>query len=297
MAEVATKLYAPMLAKPSSLDFLRQVEDDPNWVAVEKFDGYRQLLYLSNQGNHLYSRYGNDHIANMPQFQTIVPELDGTVLDCEGMSPTRRLEDNAACFKAHSENAIAWQKANGNAYLVAFDVPAYKGRDITGEQFGSRRVVLESVFLQLERLRAFRGVLLIERLVFKDKEWYYDNILAQGGEGVILKDMFAPYQPGKRSNAWLKVKKLEQHRYYISGFMNGAGKYEGMVGSVIYAEKALEALVDIGTASGMDDETRIDMTVRPEFYVGKEALFECQRLTDRGCMRHPRYKGLVEEEK
>ncbi len=288
-------LYKPMLAKPSNVDFLRQIENDSNWVAVEKFDGYRQLLYLSNQGNHLYSRYGNDHIKNCPQFQMIVPELDGTVLDCEGMSPTRRLEDNAACFKAHFENAVAWQNANGNAYLIAFDVLAYKGRDIIGEQYGSRRVVLESVFLQLERLKVLQEALFIERLVSRGIERYYNQILVRGGEGVILKDLRSPYSPGKRGSAWLKVKRLEQYEYYISGFTAGAGKYEGMVGAVIYAEKVLDALVDIGTASGMDNETRIDMTVRPNFYAGKKALFECQKLTDRNVMRHPRWKGLVKE--
>ncbi len=279
----------PMLAKPSNVDFLRQVENDLNWAAGEKWDGYRQILYLSNEGNHLYSRYGNDHIANCPQFQTIIPELDGTVLDCEGMSPTRRLEDNAACFKAHSENAIAWQKANGLAFLVTLDILRYNTNDEVRYRFATRREALEDVTAKLIVLYEM-GQLRLEHLVYIGKEQYYNEILARGGEGVILKDLRAPYTPGKRSNAWLKVKRLEQYIYTINGFTDGAGKYEGMVGSIVYGN---DKIASIGTASGMDDETRIDMTIQPEFYIGKEALFECQQLTDRKVMRHPRYKGLV----
>jgi len=282
-------MYSPMLAKPSNLDFLRQVENDSNWAAVEKFDGYRQLLYLSNQGNHLYSRYGNDHIANCPQFQAIVPELDGTVLDCEGMSPTRRLEDNAACFKAHSENAIAWQKANGDAYLVAFDVLRWGDRIVLGERQELRSDWTSDIVLELQFKRM---PIVAEQLVLGSKRAYYDSLVTEGGEGVILKNLKAPYTPGKRSNAWLKVKRLEQRVYVITGFTAGAGKYEGMIGSVVYGTDEVD---NIGTASGMDDETRIDMTVRPEFYVGKVAVFNCQKLTDKGCMRHPRWKGLVKE--
>lgn len=289
------KMYEPMLAKPSSLDFLRQVEDNPDWVAVEKYDGYRELLYLSNQGNHLYSRYGNDHILNCPQFQAIVSQLDGTVLDCEGMAPTRRLEDNAACFKAYPESAAAWQKANGNAYLIAFDVLAYKGEDVTGIPFGFRRVYLDDAFLLLEDT-AFREHLFLEGLTFEGKEVYYRRLVVDGGEGIILKDLRAVYTPGKRTSAWLKVKRLEQHEYFICGFLPAAeGKFEGLIGSVMYTDSPLNPA--IGTASGMDNETRVDMTVRPGFYVGKKALFECQSITSRGCMRHPRWQGLIKEGK
>ena len=281
------KLYSPMLAKPSSLDFLRQVEDDSNWAAVEKFDGYRQLLYLSNQGNHLYSRYGNDHIANCPQFQTIVPKLDGTVLDCEGLTPTRRLEDNAACFKAHSENAIAWQKANGNAFLVAFDVLQWGDIIVLDERQELRSDWSSDIVLELQ----FKGMpIKAEELVLGGKKAYYDSLVANGGEGVILKDLRAPYTPGKRTSAWLKVKRLEHCEYFIRGFLPAAeGKFEGLIGSVVYGSYK----EDVGTASGMDDETRLDMTRFPNKYIWKKALFECQRLTDRGCMRHPRWKGLI----
>jgi len=277
-----------MLAKPSSIDFLRQVENDSNWVAVEKFDGYRQLLYLGSQGNHLYSRYGNDHILNCPQFQTLVPELDGTVLDCEGMAPTRRLEDNAACFKAYPENAIAWQRANGNAFLVAFDLLSYMGEDMVGRPFRERVGPLAEVVSVLSSRMPLR----LEVLKFEGKENYYRSLVTDGGEGIILKNLQAVYTLGKRTNAWLKVKRLEQHEYYVCGFLPAAeGKFEGLVGSVLYTDSPLNPA--IGASSGMDDSTRVDMTQFPDKYLGQRALFECQRLTDRGVMRHPRWKGLV----
>ena len=283
-------LVQPMKAKLSDISFLKAVSDDPVWGAGEKFDGYREVLYLGSGRNEMLSSLGNSHIDKVPQFKVVVPGLAGTVLDCEGMAPTRMLEDNASCFKAYPENAIVWQEHYGRAYLVAFDILRYRGLDITGNQFGSRRVVMEYVLMQLHSL----GIpIMAERLVFRGKLDYYTSIVArsqsEGHEGVILKRMDAPYEPGRRSPNWLKVKREEEVIAIITGFTPGFGKFEGMIGSVVFKGDGVE-----GAASGMDDAERLYMTEHPECYVGKKALFVGQAKTRHGALRHPRYKGLVD---
>lgn len=285
----------PMKPHTSSVEFLEQVSDDPEWAVGEKLDGFREVLYLGKAWNHMLSSLGNDHISKCPQFQVVVPELAGTVLDCEGLSPTRMLEDNAACFKADSVNAIAWQKTHGDATLVVFDCLAYKGEEVWQKPFVQRRAFLEDVVVRY--LRHMIPVK-IEELWFTDKLAYWKSIVkrtqAEGHEGVILKRMDARYEPGKRSGAWLKVKREETLVCRITGYIGGIGKFQDMVGSL-----AFEAKGGIrGYTSGMDDSTREDMTRNFESrYKGKRCYIKCQEITRAGALRHSRYQGLVEEEK
>ena len=285
-------MYEPMKAKTSDVLFLERVSNDARWGAGEKFDGYREVLYLGKRSNEMLSSLGNSHIAKCPQFQVVLPELSDTVLDCEGLSPTRRLEDNASCFKADAPNAIAWQKKYGEATLVVFDILQFCGRDVTKEQFIDRIPLLTRVMARLSHVIPVKQ----EVLIYRKKSDYYNKIIArtqmEGHEGIILKDLYAPYTSGKRTNAWLKVKRIEHLQYLIKGFIPGCGKYDGQVGAIVYGTTNR----DIGTSSGMDDNVRDDMTQHPKNYIGHKAHFECQEVTSNGVMRHPRYKGLVEGE-
>ena len=289
----------PMKAKLSDTKFLSSVSNDGDYAAGEKFDGYRELLYLGTDYNELISSGSHDHIHCVPQFKTLVPELADTILDTEGLSPTRRLEDNASCFKCDPSSAIAWQDKNGLATLVAFDLLRFKGQDVIHLPFTERRKLLEQAYAIMIRHCFFNTQLRLEQLVFTNKLAYYYQIVArdvcQGHEGVILKDMNAPYGAGKRSSAWLKVKRFESLTYYIIDFVPGTGKYSNCIGAVVYGERLPNGLLSaIGTASGMTDGERLDMTQNSYKYIGKKALFECQELTDMNVMRHPRYIRMLE---
>ena len=281
----------PMKARLSDVSFLAQVDDDVTRAAGEKFDGYREILYLGAERNEMLSSLGTSHIDKVPQFQTVVPELAGTVLDCEGLAPTRMLEDNASCFKSYPENAIAWQREHGQARLVAFDLLYRNYQDMTSLPFIERRVYLEEVVARLIVIYGWEQ-LRIEELVRVGKLAHYQRIVArtqsEGHEGVILKHLGASYEPGRRSPNWLKVKREEVVIATITGFTPGCGKYDGLIGSVMFKGGGVE-----GTASGMDDAERVYMTEHPEHYVGKRARFVGQSKTRFGALRHPRFKGLV----
>ncbi len=282
----------PMKAKLSDTGFLESVSDDTRWGAGEKFDGFRELLYLEADHNLLLSSGGNNHLPCVPQFNVVIPELAGTIVDCEGLSPTRRLEDNSTCFKSPSypQYAIQWQQEHGLATLVVFDILRYKGQECMGIEFEKRRVLLKIV---VDKLIAAGMPVRMEQLVMTGKLNFFYGIIKrtreEGHEGIILKDMKALYYPMKRANAWLKVKRFEILVYPICGFMGGTGKYTNMVGAVCYGD-------NLGTASGMDDAVRQDMTDHPEKYKGKLAYFKCQEITDMGVMRHPDYLRLLTPE-
>jgi len=286
----------PMKAKRLYLDYLEEVSDDTRWAAGLKHDGYREQLHLLNTGNTLSSAEGNDHLKGVPQFTKVIPELHDTIFDCEGLAPTRRLEDNGTCFKtsAYPEFAIAWQKEYGLAFLEVFDILKYKGLYTLDLPFYKRRVLLENAFAILTK----SGMPVhLEQLVMTGKLAYFHQVITrpkeQGHEGIMLKDMQAPYKPGARGPAWKKIKRFETLICKITGFLDSAStdKYEGQIGSVVYVYKGC-----VGSSSGLNDDLRLDMTKHPEKYVNRLAWFQCQEVTDAGVMRSPSYKGLLTDQ-
>jgi ATP-dependent DNA ligase len=288
MSEEQFTFIPPMKASPSNVEFLQSLDNDPNYAVGEKFDGYREQLHFGRERNEMLSSAGNSHIAKCPQFQVVIPELAGTVIDCEGLSPTRMLEDNAACFKADPYNAIEWQKKHGLATLVTFDILRVNGQEMMNSSFQARRYELERAYDKLGAY-TYGSVLKLEKLVYADKVAYYESIIArtasEGHEGVILKDMNASYRPGYRGAEWLKVKREETVYTKITGFLPGVGKFANLVGSITFKE---------GSASGMDDDTRIDMTYHQEKYIGHTVQLKCQEITRLGSLRHPRYIRMVD---
>ena len=280
----------PMKAKLSDTSFLEQIESDGEWAVGEKFDGYREQLHLGKTRNELFSSLGTSHIDKVPQFKPVVRELIGTVLDAEGMAPTRERDDNAACFKAYPENAITWQRQYGNAYLVIFDVLYWTGEDITSWPFKDRLYMLHTFVVPA--LREVMPDFEVEALKFTNKLNYYEEIIArtkpEGHEGVIAKRMDASYRPGKRGPGWLKIKRREDYICTIIGFLPGCGKFAGMVGSLVFEGNEVS-----GTASGMDDAERALMTEHPEHYIGREIIIQAQEKTRYGALISPQYKGLV----
>lgn len=283
----------PMKAKPADIDTLEKLSNTETWGAGEKFDGQREILYLGKTRNELLSSEGNSHIDRVPQFQIVVPSLAGTAIDCEGLSPTRLRKDTASCFRSLPENAIAWQEENGKATLVGFDCLYYCGYSLMdvpllGHRIDALKEVVETLVKAGMPIRR-------EELVIKDKLSYYKMITSrtreEGNEGIILKNLHVPYEAGKRSNFWLKVKKMVTIVATIIGFNPGVGKFEDMVGSLEFRTKSGIS----GSASGMDDSTRQFITDHSHKYLGREAYFEGQFITEGKSLMHPQYKGLVSE--
>jgi ATP-dependent DNA ligase len=98
----------------------------------------------------------------------------------------------------------------------------------------------------------------------------YETVLKQGGEGVMLKNLYAKYvQGGRPANNWYKAKKSATFDCVIMGFTKGAGKYNNRIGAIEFGQFVNGKLTKLGQASGMTDDVREDMSLHPEKYIGK----------------------------
>src|ERR1700688_2330371 len=52
-------------------------------------------------------------------------------------------------------------------------------------------------------------------------------------EGIMGKKLDSPYEPGKRSGAWVKLKNHDRQEFVIGGWLEGEGKRTGQPGALL----------------------------------------------------------------
>jgi ATP-dependent DNA ligase len=87
-------------------------------------------------------------------------------------------------------------------------------------------------------------------------------------EGIIAKLRESTYQPGKRSESWLKIKARQTLECVIIGYTRGKGDREGSFGALHLAQRKGPELRYIGKVGTGFDET-----------LAKAVFVELQRLT------------------
>ena len=134
----------------------------------------------------------------------------------------------------------------------------------------------------------------------------------------MAKRLDSPYEPGRRSGAWVKIKNKRRQELVIGGWLPGEGKRESRIGALLlgyydpdgnfryggrvgtgfkerdldYLEKRLEPLRRKTSpfASGGTKPPRGAIFVKPELV----CEVEFTEWTGEMILRHPAYKGLVD---
>ncbi|HZO58140.1 MAG TPA: ATP-dependent DNA ligase [Solirubrobacterales bacterium] len=206
------------------------------WAYEPKWDGFRALAFVDGKKTFLQSRNGRPLSRYFPELE--FPPGD-YVLDGELVifGDGDKQEFELLQQRIHpAESRIKRLAAETPVRFVAFDLLADKGESLLGEPFKRRRALLE------KRVRKPLDL----------TPWTTDRAEAepwlQGAEGVIAKELDAPYRPGERTGM-VKVKRVRTIDTVIVGWR--PGKEEGTLGSLIlglYDERG--ELCVVGHSSG-----------------------------------------------
>lgn len=164
-----------------------------------KKDGWRLLSCADSSGVRLKTRQGANATRWFPEVVSSLERvadlgliLDGEVcvLDDLGRSDFDRLHRRALKRR--------YDPAEPVVYCV-FDIMASHGRDVMNKQLVERLDLLDA-------LRGLPGILVVDVVRGHGAElWQY--VLKLGLEGLVEKKLTSTYQPGVRSDDWLKIKR------------------------------------------------------------------------------------------
>lgn len=126
-----------------------------------------------------------------------------------------------------------------------FDVVYADGKDFFDAPLSERRSMLEQLIKPIPGKFQLAEMLVTKNL--KQAQAFYQKALDAKQEGVMVKNMDASYQPGRRVGYWLKVKPImETLDLAITGATWGTGKRAGALSSFVLACRTDDGFEECG---------------------------------------------------
>jgi len=255
---VAGNYMKPMLAKGGSFTVRNKRYCD------YKYDGIRAQVHNTEEGIKIFNRKGDDITMKFENdlIPWIVENTDPVDWIADGEIYPIDADGNPAEFKnmmsrIHGKTDEVIYRNTVTVRL--FDCLMYGGQPVFEDDFDTRLSTLQM---------HFDKCLLANTIEINTQEEMmdvYNNAIAEGFEGVIVKDPNASYDFGSRSNSWLKYKPpMVDIDCIVTDATLGSGKRAGVYGAYNIAIKDGDELVSFGkVGSGFTD---LDLTFLTQEY-------------------------------
>lgn len=279
--------------KAKHINILNLIEHNTNLVVGRKFNGYSEVMVISDGAVRVFNKSGTEQTDNVPHITGLhMPNHIDVVIPCEGITLGETAASAKSVFGSGPCHAIEWQHINGPATMVAVNITRFDGDDITGMPYGERLPLLSDTISELHSLGMDN--IKQEILHHEHKMDIFNHIINDiGGEGVVVKDLLG------LESAWFKVKKIHTWDMIIMGFTDAkygvTGKYYGQIGAVIYGWYNGGVLEEVGKCSGMIDDVRIMFSMCRQQYIGKVIEIKGQELGSKGGIIHPRFVRIRDD--
>jgi ATP-dependent DNA ligase len=204
---------SPQLARPRA-----GLPDGENWAYEPKWDGFRALAFVDGELTCLHSRNGRDLERYFPELDFMPGRyvLDGEIV-VFGEGGTQDFD--ALGQRIHpARSRIERLAGETPARFIAFDVLAHDDESLLERTYAERRAVLEEIVDKPVDLTP------CTRTREEAEPWL------RSAEGVIAKQLDAPYRPGERTGM-VKIKRVRTIDAVVCGWR--PGKEEGTVGALI----------------------------------------------------------------
>jgi DNA ligase-1 len=275
----------------------------PNATVEDKYDGIRAQAHIKEGKVRFFSRTRDEITESFPE---LTPALSGlpkdAVLDGEVVAWSGG-QGRALAF-SQLQQRIGRKKVSAKllrdvpvAYLV-FDI-LYADSQILLERPLRERAQILGELLAAPRRAVVRQSEAQSSLTFGDREDHvratalhapsarasspddletlFAAARARGNEGLVIKDLDAPYTPGRRGKSWLKMKReLATLDVVVTAVEYGHGKRIGVLSDYTFAVWDGDRLVNIGKAySGLTDA---EIIVNTEWFLAHKITEHGMRL-------------------
>jgi ATP-dependent DNA ligase len=233
----------------------------PAWEAEDKYDGIRAQVHSDGRAARVYSRTLDEVTHQFPEVAEAFVAL-GKPLICDGeilaQEADRQLGFAQLSRRLGRKEPDETIRQEVPVVFVAFDLLALDGEPLLREPLGDRRARLAAL-IGGSRVAASRAE---HAATAAEVQAAFEAALARGNEGLVLKDPGSVYQPGKRGQAWLKLKRpLATLDVVIVAAEYGHGKRAGLLSDYTFAVQDAERLAPVGKAySGVTDAEIASLT-------------------------------------
>jgi DNA ligase I, ATP-dependent (dnl1) len=272
-----------MLAQQGAIADMLQEHGD---VATEfKYDGSRFQFHKAEGKKRMYSRRLEDVTAALPDVIALLDSatthdviLDGEVI---AIKDGRPMPFQSVLRRFRRRHDIAEAKEAIRMVPNVFDILYLDGETLIDLPFSERRKRLESVVQEFVAPQVVSGdQAIIEKT--------YNEALAAGHEGIMIKVRDSPYTPGQRGKNWIKIKpEVDTLDLAVIGAEWGEGKRAHVFGSFLVACQDQGKLVPLSrVATGFSDEQLAEVYELLKDTVisrsGKEVQFEPELVFEVG---------------
>jgi len=261
-------------------------------AAVEwKLDGIRVQAHVRDGEVRLFTRTLDEITGRAPEVVAALAEvrasaavLDGELIGLQNDGRPLPFQDTAARAASQSGAPLS---------VFMFDILHADGADLIDRPGAERASQLERVVPEPMRM---------PRLVTSSSasaSAFFDDAVARGHEGVVVKSLSSPYEAGRRGSGWVKVKPRHTLDLVVLAAEWGHGRRQGWLSNLHLGARSPDGFVMLGkTFKGLTDSMLSWQTerllsledhrdsytvyVRPALVV--EIAFD-------GVQRSPRYPG------
>ena len=278
----------PMLARLTDRPF-----SNSEWLFEPKLDGHRVLAFIQRGAVTLRSRSGLDVTARFPSVAADLasqPEeqlvLDGEVvaLNADGLPDFGLLQASAGPSKSHHPTRT---DSRADIRYYPFDLLYLNSTVLHRVPLIERKRVMSRVLVPTD-------VVHLVEYVDTNGADFFEAAVGLGLEGMVAKRARSEYEPGARSDAWLKIKVTQAQELVVGGYTPGAGARAGSFGALLVGYQDDAGLRYAGrVGSGFDDAALGDLRQALDGLAADDSPFQPDPELDRLDARFVRPEMVV----
>ncbi len=220
-----------------------------------KYDGFRMMINKDNNDIKIFTRRLDNVTKQFPDVVEYVKKYvkgNSFILDSEavGFSPTTKTYQSFQNISQRIKRKYDIEKMAKTLPIEinVFDILYYNGKSLIKVPFKERRKLLEKVIKKQKlKIRPSEAIITSE---IKEAEEFYEKAQKDGEEGIMMKNLSAPYKPGARVGYGIKIKPTENDfDLVIVKAEYGTGKRAGWLTSYTIACKKGNEFLEIGKVS------------------------------------------------
>lgn len=284
--------------------------DDPNWLFEVKWDGFRVEAIVDKGSVRTLTRGGLDAARYFGTFlepPTWITAKEA-IVDGEVIALDEAGEPDFALLQAGIKGRVVAAAGASPFLYVVFDLMFLDGRSLLGEPLEERRRLLADALRPDSRVR-------FSAHTDTDGVAAFAAAKERRLEGIMAKDRRSPYEPGRRTLTWQKIKIRPEQELVVGGWTTGIGaatdlaallvgvyedgklRYAGKIGTGFTGDKRAELLALLPALASEEQPfvtppprsaARNAHWVRPELVIRAEFA----SWTSDGLVRQAAYKGL-----